>query len=136
MVERAKPGREPDGGRKAGPVAGVRPGEAADGVELPRIDLAVAQQPLAEQLRHAVGHEVAREELAPVTLVPDELGQVLDALAHPVVMDHRIEAAGLLDGLDHEMAPLAARLLLVGTSVGMPLTLQCSRISTSIAAAR
>jgi DNA-binding IclR family transcriptional regulator len=33
MVERAKPGREPDGGRKAGPVAGVRPGEAARGGE-------------------------------------------------------------------------------------------------------
>ena len=63
------------------------------------------QQAFAEQLRHAVGDEVAREELAPVAGVANEIGQVLDALAHPVVVDGRVEAACLLDGLDHECVP-------------------------------
>ncbi len=89
------------------------------------------QQAFAEQLRHAMGDEVAREELTPVAGVVNEVGQVLDALAHPVVVDGRVEAAGLLDGLNHEVAPLAARLLLPVSPVAMPLILQCSRISTS-----
>ena len=72
------------------------------------------QQALTEELRHAVGDVVAREELAAVAFVADEVGQVLDTLAHPVVVDDRVEAAGLLDGLDHELAPLPARLLFGG----------------------
>jgi len=33
-----------------------------------------AQQAFTKQLRHAVGDEVAREELAPVALIPNKLG--------------------------------------------------------------
>lgn len=63
------------------------------------------KQAFAEQLRHPVGDEVAREELAPVARVANEVGQVLDALAHPIVVDGRVEAAGLLDGLVTKWPP-------------------------------
>jgi hypothetical protein len=74
------------------------------------------QQTFSEKLIHAVGDEVAREELAAVARVIDEVCEVLDPLAHPVVADDGIEPAGLLDRLDHERAPL---LFLVSSECGI-----------------
>ena len=75
-----------------------------------------AQQTFAEKLIHAVGHEVAREELAALARVIDEVCEVLDALSHPVVADDGVEPAGLFDRLDHERPPL---LFLVSSERGI-----------------
>ncbi len=63
------------------------------------------QQALAEQGVHALGDVVAGEELGSVAFVADQVREVLDGLRHPVVVDHRMDLAGVANGSEHVNPP-------------------------------
>ena len=63
------------------------------------------QQPLPEQGVHTLGDVVAGEELRPVAFAADEIREVLDGLGHPVVVDHRMDLAGVTNGSEHLSSP-------------------------------
>ncbi len=44
---------------------------------------------------------VSGKELVPVALILDQIRQVLDALAHSVILDDGVKATGLFDRLNH-----------------------------------
>ena len=109
------PGEQAQRDHHVGLAATHRLGQFEDGL----IGLAgQTQQAFTEKLIHAVGNEVTREELPAVARVIDEVREVLDPLAHPIVADDGIEPTGLLDRLDHERAPL---LFLVSSECGIPM---------------
>ena len=60
-----------------------------------------AQQALSEQGVHTLGDVVAGKELRPVARVADQVREILDRLGHPVVVDHRMDLAGVTHGSEH-----------------------------------
>ncbi len=100
------PRQQAEGGHHVRLAAAHRLGQLEGGL----IGLAgQAQQALAEQRLHAGGDVVAGEEGAPVAFVGDEVREVLDGLGHPIVVDHRMNLAGVTNGSEHgdPLAPLA-----------------------------
>ena len=60
-----------------------------------------AEHALAEQLFHAVGDKVSGEEFAAIPGVVNQVCQIFDTRTHPIVLNDRIKAAGLLDRFNH-----------------------------------
>ena len=91
-------GQEPKGDHEVGLAAAHGLGQLESGLVGVSGE---AQQALAEQGVHALGDVVAGKELRPVPRVADQIREIFDRLGHPVVVDHRMDLAGVTNGSEH-----------------------------------
>ena len=82
-----------------------------------------SQQALSKELFHAARNETPGEALPAIPFIVDQIRQVLDALAHSVILDDGIETAGLFHRLDHAERS-ALRLLSLDPGMAMAFALQ------------
>lgn len=51
-----------------------------------------------------MGNKVSSKKVATIPFISDQISQIFDALAHSVIVNDGVEAAGLFDRFDHVLS--------------------------------